>query len=217
MKISKRLLSIVNLINNYEKIIDIGCDHGLVDIYLALNKECDCICYDVSQHIIDRAICNINKYNIHDRVKTYVGNGFDNLNLDYNSTMILSGMGTFTILNIIKVNKTKSIICQTNTDLYELRKSVCGMGYYIKYEEIVFDNGRYYVTIRFEVGTKKYNDSDYLLGPILIKNNDLIFKKYVNHLYNKCFSSYLKGYKYEVDERKKKQCFLNILSNYKEK
>lgn len=214
MKISKRLLSISKLINDFENIVDIGCDHGLIDIYLTQNKKCNCICYDVSFEIISRAVNNIHKYNLDDKIKVYVGNGFNNLNLNYESTMILSGMGTFTMLKIIKSNKTRDIICQTNTDLYELRKSVCDMGYCIISEDLVFDNNRYYVTIRFQEGKMNYNYDEYLLGPILIRRKDVIFMNYVKNLYDKVCLSYSRGSNYDSFDFLKVEKIMNCLKKY---
>ena len=38
IKLSKRLEAISSLVPNNSKIIDIGCDHGLLDIYLYQKK-----------------------------------------------------------------------------------------------------------------------------------------------------------------------------------
>ena len=191
--ISNRLKSISSLVNMGEDIVDIGCDHGLLDIYLTLEYGCHCKCLDVSSSIIERAISNISKYGLLDKIDVYVGNGFDDLGLNYNSVMILAGMGTSTILRILENNRTSSIICQTNTDLYDLRKNVCNMGYYISSEDIVFDNNRYYVSIRFEKGISNYSYDELLLGPCLIKSNSSIFFDYVNNLYNKIIKGYEKS------------------------
>lgn len=39
IKLSKRLQTIANYIEDGNKIIDIGCDHAYLSIYLALNKK----------------------------------------------------------------------------------------------------------------------------------------------------------------------------------
>ena len=103
--VSARLKSISSLVNKGEDIIDIGCDHGLLDIYLTLEYGCHCKCFDVSQSIIDRAINNIGKYELLDRIDVSVGNGFDDLCLNFDSVMVLAGMGTSTILRILSVTK----------------------------------------------------------------------------------------------------------------
>lgn len=189
MKVSNRILSICELVKTSEIVVDIGCDHGLVDIYLTINKNCSCTLYDVNSYIVSRAISNIKKCNLENNIKAYVGNGFTDLKLDFNSTMILAGMGTSTILNILHNNKTRSIICQSNTDLYELRKNVCELGYYISDEKLVFDNNRYYVSIRFELGNCDYEFDDYLIGPIIKNNRNELFYSYINNLYKKIYVS----------------------------
>lgn len=191
--VSNRIKSISSLVNVGEDIIDIGCDHALLDIYLTLEFGCKCRCCDVNEHIVSRAISNIMKYNLVDSIDVFVGNGFDDLKLDFNSVMVLSGMGTSTILKILEKNKTHDIICQTNTDLFMLRKSICEMGYYIVSEDLVFDNNRYYVSIRFSVGDSNYSNCEYLLGPCLIKDDSLLFHEYVRHLYNKNIKGYNKS------------------------
>lgn len=194
--VSNRIKSISSLVNDGEDIIDIGCDHALLDIYLTLEYGCRCRCCDVSEYIINRAISNIKKYNLLDSIDVFVGNGYDDLNLDFNSVMVLSGMGTSTILKILKSNKTRDIICQTNTDLFMLRKGICDMGYYIVSEDLVFDNNRYYVSIRFSVGNSNYSYCEFLLGPHLIKGDSLLFREYVKYLYNKNIDGYNKSIKF---------------------
>ena len=68
INISDRLFSIVSLIEDGEKVVDIGCDHGLLDVYLTLYKKCKCTAYDVNSKIIERAKTNFLKYNVFDKV-----------------------------------------------------------------------------------------------------------------------------------------------------
>ena len=100
------------------------------------------------------------------------------------------------MLRILSANKSNKIICQTNTDLYDLRVGVCEMGYYINREDVVFDNGRYYITIEFLKGSSNYNYDDYLLGPVLRKNRSDVFKSYVVNMYNKHIKGYNKAIKF---------------------
>lgn len=193
INVSDRLLAIADLVSNDEKIFDIGCDHGLLDVYLTINKNCSCTACDVSDEIILRAKNNFVKYNLESKIKLFVGNGFDDLNIDYDNTIVLSGMGTTTILKILYKNRSNKIICQTNTDLYDLRFNVCRMGYYITDENLVLDNNRFYVTIKFSVGNSNYCYDDYLLGPILRKKKSSLFDEYVKDMYRKNIKGYQKA------------------------
>ena len=212
--VSKRLQSISSLINDGEDIIDIGCDHALLDIYLTLEKNCCCRCCDVNQGIVDRAISNIKKYNLDGFIDAFVGNGFDDLNLDFNSVMVLSGMGTSTILKILDKNRTHDIICQTNTDLYLLRKTICSLGYYIFREDLVFDNNRYYVSIRFSVGESNYSFDELLLGPCLLRKNDALFNSYLDNMYNKLINGYNKSIQFNSDSFNDLDLIIKCLEKY---
>jgi len=212
IKVSKRLMSIVSFVSEGESIIDIGCDHGLLDVYLTLNKNCNCSACDVNKDIVNRAYSNFLKYDVLDKIDLFVGNGFDNLNV-CDKTIILAGMGTSTMLKILSVNKSDKIICQTNTDLYDLRFGVCRMGYYINREDIVFDNGRYYVTIEFLKGNFNYNYDDYLLGPLLRLEKNRVFNDYVVNMYNKNIKGYNKAKEFN-DEILNFDRFMDTLKKY---
>ena len=128
--------------------------------------------------------------------------------------MVLSGMGTSTILKILNKNRTHDIICQTNTDLYLLRKSVCDMGYYIVNENLVFDNNRYYVSIRFSVGNSNYSFDELLLGPYLLKNRNSLFNSYVNNMYNKLVKGYKKSIEFSSDNFNNLDLIIKCLKKY---
>ena len=181
--ISKRLNVIASLVDS-NKIIDIGCDHALLDIYLT-NKGINCVAIDNKETVLDKARENIKKNNLLDKIKIICSNGLENYNVLGNENVIIAGMGTNTILNIIQnkeFNKINTLIIQSNNNLYELRKKICKLGYYIDKEIVIFDK-KYYNIIRFKKGFKKYSYFDYYFG--LDINYE--YKKYIN---NKIYKTY---------------------------
>lgn len=181
--ISKRLNVIASLVDS-NRIIDIGCDHALLDIYLT-NKGINCVAIDNKETVLDKARENIKKNNLLDKIKIICSNGLENYNVLGNENVIIAGMGTNTILNIIQnkeFNKINTLIIQSNNNLYELRKNVCKLGFYIDKEIVIFDK-KYYNIIRFKRGFKKYSYFDYYFG--LDMNYE--YKKYIN---NKIYKTY---------------------------
>lgn len=181
--ISKRLNVIASLVDS-NNIIDIGCDHALLDIYLT-NKGINCVAIDNKETVLDKARENIKKNNLLDKIKIICSNGLENYNVLGNENVIIAGMGTNTILNIIQnkeFNKINTLIIQSNNNLYELRKKICKLGYYIDKEIVIFDK-KYYNIIRFKKGFKKYSYFDYYFG--LDMNYE--YKKYIN---NKIYKTY---------------------------
>ena len=182
-KLSKRLEVVSSFIEDNSKIIDIGCDHGLLSIYLAgIYKNIKIIASDVNKNALSSAINNIKKYNLEDRIETRLGPGLDVVSPDEIDTVVISGMGSNTIVGILKYSKDKlvnvnNIIVQSNTDLYFLRKNITSIGYYIEDEVLVEDKGIIYTVIKFTKGKKGYNFKDLYLGPVLLEKNDKLFKK----------------------------------------
>lgn len=190
IKLSKRLLTIANLIDDNSKVADIGCDHGLVSIYLAMNKQnISIIASDINQNALDNAIKNINKYHLEDKIKVCLSNGLDNIN-DEIDTIIISGMGGHTIVDILTNNQEKlhtvnNIIIQSNNDIEYVRRKIVKLGYYISKEELILDKNIYYTVILFTKGKKKYTNKEYYFGPILLKENSKIFIERKNKEYTK--------------------------------
>ena len=190
IKLSKRLLSIANLVSDNSKVADIGCDHGLVSIYLAMNKQnISIIASDINQNALDNAIKNINKYHLEDKIKVCLSNGLDNIN-DEIDTIIISGMGGHTIVDILtnnqeKLNTVNNIIIQSNNDIEYVRRKIVKLGYYISKEELILDKNIYYTVILFTKGKKKYTNKEYYFGPILLKENSKIFIEKNNKEYTK--------------------------------
>ena len=190
IKLSKRLLAIANLIDDNSKVADIGCDHGLVSIYLAMNKQnISIIASDINQNALDNAIKNINKYHLEDKIKVCLSNGLNNIN-DEIDTIIISGMGGHTIIDILtnnqeKLNTVNNIIIQSNNDIEYVRRKIVKLGYYISKEKLILDKNIYYTVILFTKGKKKYTNKEYYFGPILLKENSKIFIERKNKEYTK--------------------------------
>ena len=181
VKLSPRLEAVSSYVKDDSKIIDIGCDHAFLDIYLYKNRNnIKIIASDVNEKALQNAKANIHKYNLDNKIDTRLGSGLTVLNDEDIDTIILAGMGSFTMLKILnhdllKKTSIKQIIVQSNTDLYLLRKEVIKKGFYIKNEQVIKENNLYYVIINFERGKRKYSKKELYLGPCLIKENPPIF------------------------------------------
>ena len=182
--LSNRLTKVSEYIDENDKsMIDIGCDHGLLSIYLANKyKNLKIIASDVNKNALSNAINNINKNNLSDRIETRLGSGLEVVSDNEVDTVVISGMGANTIVGILKysINKLKSvnkIVVQSNTDLYFLRKNITKLNYYIEDEDLVLDSSKIYTVIKFIKGKKKYSYKELYLGPILMSKNDKLFKE----------------------------------------
>jgi len=185
IKLSKRLEAISSLVPNNSKVIDIGCDHGLLDIYLYQSKiSSKVIASDINENALNNAKENIKNNNLEKYIETRLGNGLETLTeKDDINTIIISGMGSHTVIGILKnslskLKKINTIIIQSNTNIELLRKEVTKLNYLIEDELLVEDNKKIYTIIKFIKGKKKYSKKELYLGPILLEKNTELFQKH---------------------------------------
>lgn len=189
MKLSKRLETVASLVLENRSIIDIGCDHALLSIYVALNKNPKkVIASDNKKGPLHHAKENIDKYKVSDKVKIKLGDGVDPIEKDID-TIVISGMGGMNIVGILKYKtdffkNVDTIILSPNTDSDFVRREICKLGFYIEDEKLVKDNKIIYPVIRFKRGKRRYRKIDYILGPILINRKDELFIEYLNNQKN---------------------------------
>ena len=180
MKISKRLQVIADIISKGSKVIDVGCDHALLDIYLSMYKNCRCIAADVNSNALEQAKYNIRRFGAKG-IDTILTDGLTGIEVSDKDIVVISGMGATTIEHILTNNKTpNTLIISSHNDWEHLRKVVTLLGYKIEEEKFVIDKSKGYIIIKFIKGEGNYSDEDLLYGPYL--KNNLVYLKY---LYNK--------------------------------
>lgn len=177
MVISKRLKAIADMVDT-NKIYDVGCDHAYLDIYLAKYKNVDCVAIDISKDVVVNASKNVKNENLNHKIEVMLNNGLDGLTIEDRATVILSGLGTNSILKIVGDNIIHNIIIQSNDNIPLLRSIMNKKGFIIVDENMIYD-GKYYTIIKFKKGKKRYSKLDIELGPILIEKKDKEFISYL--------------------------------------
>jgi len=183
MKISKRLKAISEFLNEDDKVIDIGCDHALLDVYIKEEyPNINIIATDISEGAIKQAKRTVERHNLENEIDVRIGDGLTVADIDEYDTIVISGMGYHTIGKILKnydkLKNVKKIVIQSNTDIVKLRKSIIKLGFKISKEKLVEDNDIIYTIIEFVPGEEKYNYKQIYLGPRLMENKDEIFNEY---------------------------------------
>jgi len=213
IKINNRLLKISDFISSLDKVIDIGCDHGLLGIYLVLNKNVSkMVSSDLNELPLNKAKDNVLKYNLDSKIELRLGNGLECVSDDLD-TVIISGMGGLTINEILKdIGKypnVKKLVISPNTDFAETRKVITKLGFNLINEQIVYENKKYYLVSCYEKGKGKR--INYMFGKL---SNDENTRNYYNYLIkqnkiiiNKLSTRYL--------FKKTKLLFINKLILYK--
>lgn len=197
MNLDNRLKRITDFIPSDSYILDVGCDHALLDIYLALNRNnVKLIASDINENPLKIAKENIKKHNLEDKITLEKADGVSKIN-DEVDIVVIAGMGTSTINDIInndlkKLKNVKKIIISSHTSSFELRENMNKKGFKIIDEVVVFDKGKYYEIIVYSNGYEKLSKLDMEYGPIISKRKDEITKAYFNERYLKLIEIYKK-------------------------
>lgn len=166
------------MIEPNRKVYDVGCDHGLLSIYLEKEKNCECIAIDKQEKCVKKTLENKKAFD--SNIKVIRQNGLKKV--EENSSVLLLGMGERTVQNILEnidfIPDSVYFYSQVNKNLLFFRKWLCKNQFKILDETIVFEKKQYYVIITFKKGKAKYSYKDFLLGPILRKKEKSITASY---------------------------------------
>ena len=177
-----RIEAIYSNINIDESVIDVGCDQCELGIMLAKRNQAS-ICSDISEKVIERAKIHTSKYD--EYISLIISDGLNNINEKRIDTLIIAGMGTYTILEIIGSSKIqfKKIITISNNNHDILRSKMSDYNYVVDREQIIKEKNKYYNLIVFREGTCNYSESEVVLG--INHVDDKMYKEYLNYLLKK--------------------------------
>ncbi len=180
IKLNKRLTTISAFILKNDKVIDIGCDHNLLAIYMYQKDKIKIVGSDINNEPLNIARNNLSKYDLSNTLELRLGDGLTTIKDE--DTIIISGMGGITINKILdNINNynIKKLIISPNDNFPLTRKFITSKGYKLENEIIVNDNNKYYLVSVYIEGNEKTN---YFFGKLDNKNKDNI--DYFNYLIN---------------------------------
>lgn len=184
LKLSKRLQLVASFVPDNSNLIDVGCDHAYLDIYLQEEKKnMKIIASDINPKPLKIALENIKKFGLENKIKVLEKDGINNLDKDIN-TIVISGMGGILISNILKnkdnLKNIKTIIVSPNNDFPVVRKTLIKNKFYIEKEELIIENNKIYLVLKANKGKSKR--INYFYGTLNNKNLNTIY--YYTNLLN---------------------------------
>ncbi len=176
MKISKRLLSICELVDKNSIIADIGCDHGQLCVYLIKNKiATKAYACDVKQGPLNQAIENIQLHQLEDVITPILCDGLDSIKEDV-THIVIAGMGFETIKKILEQDidkiQNRTLFIQSNRDVHKLRTWISERNYKIICEKCIYDDEHYYQIIKWTTtADETLNENQLFLGKNVIEDS----------------------------------------------
>ena len=181
VRLSKRLEMSARMAGRHRTVADVGCDHAHTGIWLIQNGAAShCIGMDVRSGPLQKASENLALYGCSDRVELRLSDGLEALLPGESETVIIAGMGGIVMRGILEgglgskghLKKTGlELILQPQSHIYEVRSWLYANGYVITDEDMCFEDGKYYFSMKAVEGL--------YFGPVLLKKQDSLFKQYL--------------------------------------
>ncbi len=164
---SERISALTYLIKADYPLIDIGTDHAYLPIALKQKGFQPIIkAVDINEKPLVKAKRNIQEAALqNDNIELILSDGLENINLQGDETIVISGMGGFLISKILerslhKLKSSNHFILQPNWTWSHLRKWLAANGFPIYKEIIIKDRHKYYSTILTNYTGEIYAISD---------------------------------------------------------
>ena len=152
--LSKRLQMLANMVTKGNRVVDIGCDHAYLSIYLVESGICPgALAMDVRKGPLSAAEEHIRQSGFEASVKTRLSDGLKEYLPGEAETLVCAGMGGPLMEKILtdsfeKVKTLKELILQPQSEIREFRRFLRQNGLTIAEERSELEDGKYYFAMR---------------------------------------------------------------------
>ncbi|MDD7219267.1 MAG: class I SAM-dependent methyltransferase [Clostridia bacterium] len=200
MQLSSRLSAVAGMVTRGNRLVDVGCDHGYLPVYLYLNRIIPgAIAMDVRKGPLSRAKEHIAQYGLEKYIETRLSDGLQALGEGEGDTLVMAGMGGPLMERILtegaKVRESfREMVLAPQSDLPHFRRFISEIGWETVKEDLILEDGKFYPIMKVVHGTKKYTEpgSPYTceerFGELLLKQRHPVLKEYLKRELGICDS-----------------------------
>jgi len=196
--LSKRLHSLADMVSRGKSVVDVGCDHGFVSIYLVQHGiSPKVLAMDVRKGPLSRAQEHIGEYGLQDYIETRLSDGLLEFREGEAQALVCAGMGGKLMMKILTESEEKAksldeLILQPQSELPAFRRFLKKEGYRTLNENILCEDGKFYFLFKvcYEKDMVKNPDSegepyDILYekyGELLLKQKHPVLREYLEFM-----------------------------------
>jgi len=188
MQLSKRLKAVADSVTVNNRVVDVGCDHAYISIYLIENDiASNVIAMDVNKGPLERARENITRQGYDNRIHTRLSDGLHEMEPGEADTILIAGMGGALMTRILReglesVQKSSELVLQPQSELFLVRRFLHRIGFCIVQEQMLKEDGKYYIIIKAIPGQKQEiydQEVFYQYGKLLLEKREPVVKEYL--------------------------------------
>lgn len=154
--LSKRLGMLAHMVTAGNRLVDVGCDHGFLSIYLVQTGICQrAIAMDVRQGPLAGAKRHVEEYGLSDYITLRLSDGLLAYRAGEADTLVCAGMGGRLMERILregldKAGQMRELILQPQSEIPQFRAFLREAGFLTTKEDAVCEEGKYYFAIKAE-------------------------------------------------------------------
>lgn len=169
--LDERLGAISCHLKECNTIADVGCDHGLLPLFVLKNDICkNVVCVDISEKCLQKTKSLLSRAKLTNRAIFVLGDGLQNVDVDAQQ-IVIAGMGGMNISQILENMppqfKKSSFILQPMNNITVVRKTLNKLGFKITRDEIVYDTKKYYHILCAKQGAQKLTKDQIRCGAVV--------------------------------------------------
>lgn len=189
MQLSLRLCVIADMVTEGNKLVDVGCDHGYLPVYLLLNKKIPgAVAADVRKGPLSRAEEHISQYGLEAYIETRLSDGLSAIAPGEGDTLVIAGMGGPLMERILTEGKAvretfQEMILQPQSDIPHFRHFIREEGWEIVKEEMILEDGKFYPIMKVlpvkKENMEKWTKEEEMFGKHLLAGKHPVLKQYL--------------------------------------
>lgn len=164
--VSQRMRKTGELIENASCVADVGCDHAYTSMFLIETKKAKrVLAMDINKGPLAIANRNIMQYGFTDVIETRLSDGLKEAKPGEVDAVLIGGMGGLLIRNILDsapevLAHVNQLVLQPQSEQELLRKYLVSHDYVITKEEMLLEEGKYYVILRCVPKSVEFQKTD---------------------------------------------------------
>lgn len=170
------------------RICDVGTDHGYVPIQLVLEgKSPYAIAMDINKGPLLAAKEHVDREGLSEKIDLRLSDGLEKLKPGETDTIVIAGMGGALMQQILTkgeeaAKSAKELILQPQSEWKEFREFLHREEYKILSEEMLMEEGKYYLILLTVPGkeTSVWSDTENRYGKYLLERQDPVLKAYLS-------------------------------------
>lgn len=159
--LSARLQMLADMVTQGNRLVDVGCDHGFLSIYLVQAGLCPrAIAMDVRKGPLAGAKRHVEEYGLGEYITLRLSDGLAAYQAWEADTLVCAGMGGRLMERILREGKScasrlRELILQPQSEIPQFRMFLREAGFQVTQEDAVFEEGKYYFAMKAQPKTRQ--------------------------------------------------------------